>query len=126
MDDTLYNPFIKTVSINDLPDGAWTYITGRREDRDDLQKQLTRGQLDLEGKRLLKLTAVEPGRLYARLGLRPGDVLIQVNGQWIHDQHNPLWEALQTQHVVTVTIIRKGFPKTYEYVIDNASTAPHR
>jgi len=88
---------------------------------DKLEAGLASGSLDLEGKRLLKLTDVETGDLFDLLGLQTRDVLMQVNGKWVHDQHNPLWEALRTQNEVTLTIMRKGFPKTFQYVINEDS-----
>lgn len=36
--DELTHPFIKTISINDLPEGAWTYLTGKATDDEDLEK----------------------------------------------------------------------------------------
>lgn len=35
--DTQYKPFIKTVSINDLPESAWQYLTGQTGETKDLQ-----------------------------------------------------------------------------------------
>jgi protein-disulfide isomerase/type II secretory pathway component PulC len=88
------------------------------ERRPELEKRLSPGRLDVEGKHLLKLGEVEPGSLYDALGLVPGDVIMQVDGVFVHDQHNPLWEALRTRSRVTVTVMRKGFPKTFEYAIE--------
>jgi hypothetical protein len=88
------------------------------KDSDKLESSLATGSLDLEGKRLLKLTEVEPGGLYDLLGLQSKDVLMQVDGEWVHDQQNPLWNALRTQNKVTLVIMRKGFPKTFQYVIN--------
>lgn len=34
----LSNPFIKSISINDLPEEAWTYLSGQSEQSEDLQK----------------------------------------------------------------------------------------
>jgi protein-disulfide isomerase/type II secretory pathway component PulC len=88
---------------------------------DRLESTLALGSLDLEGKHLLKLTSVETGGLFDLMGLQAKDVLMQVDGKWVHDQHNPLWEALRTQDSVTLTIMRKGFPKTFQYVIHENS-----
>lgn len=87
------------------------------EKSDELEARLASGSLDLEGKRLLKLTDVETGDLFDLLGLQTRDVLMQVDGKWVYDHHNPLWEALRTQDKVTLTIMRNGFPKTFQYVI---------
>lgn len=88
------------------------------KDIDKLESILETGSLDLEGKRLLKLTEIEPGSFYDLLGLQAKDVLMQVDGKWVHSQQNPLWRALRTQNKLTLTIMRKGFPKTFQYVIN--------
>jgi protein-disulfide isomerase/type II secretory pathway component PulC len=94
-------------------------ILGALSKPQDLEAKLARGSLDLEGKRLLKLTEIEPGGLFDLLGLQARDVLMQVDGNWIHTEENSLWESLQTRRKVTLTIMRRGFPKTYQYVIDD-------
>jgi protein-disulfide isomerase/type II secretory pathway component PulC len=86
--------------------------------RDELEEHLEEGRLDLEGKRLLKLSSVEPGSLYDALGLVKGDVIVQVDGVFVHNQYNPLWEALRTKPEVAVTVIRRGIPRTFEVHID--------
>jgi protein-disulfide isomerase/type II secretory pathway component PulC len=89
------------------------------EDIDALEQVLEIGELDVGGKRLLKLSEVEPGSLYERLGLESRDVLMQVNGKWVHDQDNPLWDALGgEQKTVILRIIRRGIPKTFEVQIE--------
>jgi protein-disulfide isomerase/type II secretory pathway component PulC len=86
---------------------------------DALEQALEIGDLDAEGKPLLRLSEVEPGSLYERLGLESGDVLMQVNGEWVHDQDNPLWDALGgEQKTVILRIIRGGLPKTFEIQIE--------
>jgi type II secretory pathway component PulC len=86
-------------------------------DLSDLERQLAPGALDVEGKRLLIVTAVEPGNLFDLLGLREHDVLMQVDGEWIHDQLNPLWDALRDRERVRLLVMRGGFPQTLEFVI---------
>jgi len=98
-----------------------TDVSKALKEVDSLESTLALGSLDLEGKRLLKLTNVETGGLFDLMGLQAKDVLMQVDGKWVHDHHNPLWEALRTQDRVTLTIMRKGFPKTFHYVINENS-----
>lgn len=88
------------------------------EPRAELERRLSPGRLDVQGQRLLKLGEVEPGSLYEMLGLEPGDVILQVDGRFVHDEYNPLWEALRSQGRVTVTVMRKGFPRIFEYAIE--------
>jgi protein-disulfide isomerase/type II secretory pathway component PulC len=92
-------------------------VNGALERRTQLEDDLEAGRLDLQGKRLLKLTRVEPGGLYEMLGLEPRDVILQVNGEWIHDQDNPLWRTLRGSSRVTVVVMRRGLPKTLVYEI---------
>lgn len=88
------------------------------EDRDALEERLAPGRLDVEGHHLLKLQEIEPGSLYEALGLLPGDVVMQVDGVFVHDDYNPLWETLRTRSQLTVTVMRGGFPKTFSYAIE--------
>jgi protein-disulfide isomerase len=89
------------------------------EDVEALDGALETGDLDADGKKLLRVSDVTPGSLYEKLGLLPNDVLMQVNGMWIHDQDNPLWNALAgDQNTVILRIIRDGIPKTFEYQIE--------
>jgi type II secretory pathway component PulC len=95
-----------------------TVLVPHLQDRAKLAESLQAGRLDLEGKRLLKLTRVQTGSVYEMLGLKPRDVILQVNGQWIHDQENPLWTELEKRPRVTLLVMRGGFPKTFVYEID--------
>jgi hypothetical protein len=83
----------------------------------ELERRLQRGELDVEGQRLLVVAGFEPGSLYELLGLHERDVLMQVDGEWVSDQHNPLWEALRQRERVRLLVMRGGFPLTFEYVI---------
>jgi protein-disulfide isomerase len=83
-----------------------------------LEQQLGRSALELEQKRLLVVSTIAPGDLYERLGLRAGDVLMQVDGAWVDSEQNPLWAALRDRRRVTLTIMRRGLPQRFEYVIE--------
>jgi len=56
----------------------------------------------------LRVQAVAPGSLYERLGFEPGDVILSVNEQPVHEASNPLWDALEKQGEVRVRVIRRG------------------
>lgn len=92
-------------------------------DPEALAAALKPGRLDVEGVRLLKLERVEPGSLYDWLGLQAGDVLMQVDGVFVHDQYNPLWDALRDHDALTLTIMRRGIPRTFQYRIEQPGEA---
>jgi hypothetical protein len=43
---------------------------------------------------------------------------MQVDGEWVDTQRNPLWDQLRDRQRVSVTIIRRGLPQAFEYVIE--------
>ena len=60
------------------------------------------------GYQQLRVQAVAPGSLYELLGFEPGDVILSVNEQPVHEASNPLWDALEKQGEVRVRVIRSG------------------
>jgi type II secretory pathway component PulC len=86
-------------------------------DTSALEGRLVRGAPELDGRRLLIVDSVEPGSLYELLDLQDGDVLMQVNGEWVDDNRNPLWDALRDDADVTLLIMRAGSPRAYAYAI---------
>lgn len=87
------------------------------EERPRLEAKLQTSPGVFSGRRLLKLTEIQPGDLYDRLGLRNNDVLMLVDDQWITDEANPLWDALQNQSEITLLVMRRGRPHRYRYRI---------
>jgi len=87
------------------------------EERPRLEAHLRTSPGVFSGRRLLKLTEIRPGDLYDRLGLKEDDVLMLVDDQWITDEGNPLWEALQSQNEITLLVMRRGRPHRYRYRI---------
>ncbi len=71
------------------------------------------------GFNLMRLEDVEGNDFYETLGLRPGDVIMQVNDDWLHSGQNPLWDSLRLNNEVGVTIMRRGRPVRYYYQIKN-------
>lgn len=63
----------------------------------------------LEG---FRLVAIQPGSIYERLGLRPGDIIREVNGQRIDSIRDAfrIYQELQQQPAMTVNIERDGQP----------------
>jgi len=60
------------------------------------------------GYRQLRVQAVAPGSLYELLGFEPGDVILSVNEQPVHEASNPLWDALEKEGEVRIRVIRRG------------------
>lgn len=76
----------------------------------DLERQLNPTEHQVEGHSLLKLDKEDIDGFYQTLGMEPGDVIVRVNDQWIYEGNNPLWDLLQKEEKVTVSLIRKGLP----------------
>lgn len=83
-----------------------------------LERSLTHAAPELDGRRLLVLQSVEPGSLYDLLHLQERDVLMQVNGEWVDDRRNPLWDALRADGTVTLLVMRAGQPHAFAYDIN--------
>jgi len=71
----------------------------------------------VEGVHLIKLDQITDQRFYNTLGFKTSDVLLRVNDQWVHENHNPLWDALAKEEDVSVVIMRGGFPIRLDYKI---------
>jgi type II secretory pathway component PulC len=56
----------------------------------------------------LRVQTAAPGSLYELLGLEPGDVILSVNEQPVHEASNPLWDALEREGEVRIRVIRSG------------------
>jgi protein-disulfide isomerase len=86
-------------------------------DRRKLDRKLEATSHEFSGQRLLKVRTVDDGGFYARLGLEESDVLMVVNGEFLTLDHNSIWEAFENEGKVTILIMRRGLPHTYEYRI---------
>jgi len=64
---------------------------------------------------LIKLKDTNEQAFYQTLGLEDGDVLMQVNGEWVHSGQNPLWDELARKEHVSLILMRKGYPVRYDY-----------
>ena len=40
----------------------------------------------------------------------PGDVIMRVNDDWIHEESNTLFQSLANEEKVTISVMRKGLP----------------
>ena len=83
-------------------------VLSRLADLQAAAAALETAELRVDGYRLLRLTQVDSGSIYALLGLEPGDVLIAINEQPVHEGDNPLWQALELEPEVRLGVIRQG------------------
>jgi protein-disulfide isomerase/type II secretory pathway component PulC len=83
-------------------------VRERMADRVALSRVLEPVTMTVDGYRLLRLGTVPPGSLYELLGLQPGDVIVAVNEQPIHEGDNPMWDALDREPEVRVRVMRRG------------------
>jgi len=80
----------------------------RLSDRIGLAEVLKPVPMTAGGYHQLRITEVRPGSLYELLGFQPGDVILGVNEQPVHEGDNPLWRALETEDEVRVRVMRSG------------------
>ena len=91
----------------------------------DLEQQLHSTVHEVDGHPLLKLHKADIDTFYQTLGMQPGDVIVRVNDQWIYEGNNPLWDLLQKEEQVTISLIRKGLPVHLAFNKSDASgTSP--
>ena len=71
------------------------------------------------GKDGLVITAIKPGSVFRRLGLRNGDVIEGVNGRNVQSVDDALviYNRLRNDASVTVDIMRRGRKRTMQYSI---------
>lgn len=67
----------------------------------------------------LAISAIKPGSLFRRLGLRNGDVIEGVNGRAIQsvDDALSIYNKFRNESSVTVAIKRRGRKRTFKYTI---------
>jgi protein-disulfide isomerase/type II secretory pathway component PulC len=90
-------------------------VTAALADRSGLERKLTPTSATFSDRRLLVVERVVPGDLYDLLGLREGDVLMAVDGEWLTDQHNPLWQAAAQRDEIVLVFMRRGLPHSLRY-----------
>lgn len=94
------------------------WVRRQLTERQELEKHIQNAEHVVNGLyNLVKLKDVEQQPFYVTLGLQEGDVLMQVNEEWVHSGQNPLWTALALEEPITLIIMRNGLPIRYDYVI---------
>jgi protein-disulfide isomerase len=90
-------------------------------DRPRLERDLEHPTADLgpgyEQRAVVRVGAVRAGGLYEAMGLQAGDVVMRVDGTLLLDRGDALFDALGARPSVTVLVMRRGFPYTFEYRI---------
>jgi len=72
-----------------------------------------------------RLAAVRPGSFFERMGLRPNDVVLRVDGRTINgvDDASAAYAWLRVADRFTVELLRDGRPLTLRFVIQQPMTA---
>jgi protein-disulfide isomerase len=86
-------------------------------DRAGLDRKLVASRAEFSGQRLLTVREVGDEDFPTRLGLEEDDVLLIVNGEFVTAEHDWIWDAFSVEDKVTLVIMRRGLPHTYEYRI---------
>jgi protein-disulfide isomerase len=86
-------------------------------ERQQLNRKLEASSGEFSGQRLLKIRKIDADDFYSRLGLEERDVLLIVNGEFMTVENNTIWDEFETGDRVTILVMRRGLPHTYEYRI---------
>ena len=82
-----------------------------------LEKHFAPAAHRVEGVHLLKLQDIDASEFFSVLGLRSGDVVLQVNDAFVHDEFNPLWQTLHQETDIDLLVMRQGLPIRYRFNI---------
>jgi hypothetical protein len=85
-----------------------TEVLVRLSDVGALEASLEPVPLKAGGYHLLRVSEVVPGSLYELMALEPGDVILLVNEQPMHEGDKPLWNALQSDDEIRLRVMREG------------------
>jgi hypothetical protein len=85
-------------------------------DRVALSAALEPVEKTVDGYRMLSVARTASGDLYGLLGLEPGDLIVMVNEQSVHEGDNPLWDLLDREDEVRIWVMRDGrTPRHFTY-----------
>jgi hypothetical protein len=115
-DKQRFEKMIQSVKTQPLPQ-SWLEQQLMRQT--ELEESLNLTENKMEGKSLVKLNPEDIDEFYTSLGMQPGDVILRVNGQWIHEENNSLFQSLANEESVTVSVMRNGLPVHFSFVIEN-------
>ena len=114
-DQERFERMIKTVKTQPLPE-QWLEQQLMRQT--ELEESLNLTENKMEGKSLVKLNDQDIDGFYTSLGMLPGDVILRVNDQWIHEENNSLFQSLASEEEVKVSVMRNGLPVHFSFVIE--------
>ncbi len=114
-DQERFERMIKTVKTQPLPE-QWLEQQLMRQT--ELEESLNLTENKMEGKSLVKLNDQDIDSFYTSLGMLPGDVILRVNDQWIHEENNSLFQSLASEEEVLVSVMRNGLPVHFSFVIE--------
>ncbi|MFH1831018.1 MAG: type II secretion system protein GspC [Pseudomonadota bacterium] len=107
------------------PEGAGRFTVDKREVEDAIQNldrlyTEIRAVPNFAGGKVsgMKILSVKGGSLFAKLGLRRGDVLQKINGMELDVKRGfEIFNTLKEESSITLDLIRQGQPTTLEYEI---------
>jgi len=102
-----YEKIIADITPQSLPQ-SWLEEQLMRQE--ELEESLFHTDGKIEGKSLVKLKKESIDEFYSSLGMMPGDVIMRVNDDWIHEESNTLFQSLANEEKVTISVMRKGLP----------------
>jgi len=102
-----YQQVIAALPKQPLPQ---TWIDQQLMRQAELEKDLTLTEDKMEDKSLVKLNNSKVDDFYSKLGMKPGDVILRVNDDWVHEESNTLFQTLANEQQVTISVMRKGLP----------------
>ena len=114
-DQERFERMINAVKTQPLPQ-SWLEQQLMRQT--ELEESLYLTENKMEGKSLVKLHAQDIDSFYTSLGMLPGDVILRVNDQWIHEENNSLFQSLAHDEKVMVSVMRNGLPVHFSFVIE--------
>ena len=95
-----------------------TWLTEKLAERETLKSHFEQAEHDVEGVFVMRLKNIQGNDFYETLGLQEQDVVLRVNNEWVHSEHNGLFDMLENQQEVSVVLMRKGLPVHLNYHIN--------
>ena len=92
------------------------WLEGQLMRQQELEHSLKLTESKIEGHALVKLEE-NVDDFYTTLGMQPGDVLVRINDEWIHENNNTLFQTLANEPKVTLSVMRKGLPVHFAYEV---------